>query len=427
MQKLLEKRESIRRKLDTAIDSGTTKEALALDKRLAETEAQIADLAATDSAAMRFKNRQDQTAGVVAAAANPAVAAAFGTMAPATRSDVNVIERGGMTHTEWAKREGLIPASTTIGIDDEPQPLSLQRFVRGLHTNNWVGAEAEAEAMQHATARRAQSGMIGSLGGYAVPAALSAEIQDLVMAKSAVFGAGARVVPWEGSDEHSIAKLNGRPATAWRNQNEAIATGTATYGAVKFVARTITSQVKVPIELLQDGAFSNFEDQLRGALADAVALEVDRAALVGDGSDAWEPVGLFNAPGVSTDSLASVADYDQLIDMQTAVETADYQPGEFLLNPDSAKIFRQLKVTGTSSEYQVAPAGIDFRKSTQVPAAHVATGQWDQLLIGERFGTEIIVTNESLATSGAITITAFGRYDVKVLRPSAFVVATDLS
>ena len=77
---------------------------------------------------------------------------------------------------DWARTRGLIP-------DD--QPLSFDRYLKGLATGNWEGSEHE----------RALSEGTLTAGGHLVPTPLSARVIDLARNQTRVFQAGAQTVP----------------------------------------------------------------------------------------------------------------------------------------------------------------------------------------------------------------------------------------
>ena len=71
------------------------------------------------------------------------------------------------------------------------EPLSLQRYLRGMATGEWDGAEHE-RALAEAT--------VGA-GGALVPAPLSARVIDLMRARTVVMRAGAVTVPMASSHQ----------------------------------------------------------------------------------------------------------------------------------------------------------------------------------------------------------------------------------
>jgi HK97 family phage major capsid protein len=92
---------------------------------------------------------------------------------------------------DWLQHRGAFD-------DHQDQPLSLQRYLRGMATARWDGATHE-RALAEAT--------IGA-GGALVPAPLSARVIDLARNQTRVFQAGAITVPMT-SQTLALARLTG--------------------------------------------------------------------------------------------------------------------------------------------------------------------------------------------------------------------------
>jgi HK97 family phage major capsid protein len=89
----------------------------------------------------------------------------------------------------------------------QDQPLSLQRYLRGMATGEWDGAEHE-RALAEAT--------VGA-GGALVPAPLSARVIDLMRARTVVLRAGGVTVPMT-SQTLALARLTGEGTPAWKTE-----------------------------------------------------------------------------------------------------------------------------------------------------------------------------------------------------------------
>ena len=110
---------------------------------------------------------------------------------------------------DWARTRGLIP-------DD--QQLSFDRYLRGMATGNWDGAEHE----------RALSEGTLTAGGHLVPTPLSARVIDLARNQTRVFQAGAITVPMT-AQTLKLARLTGEGSPAWKTENAAITDADMTF------------------------------------------------------------------------------------------------------------------------------------------------------------------------------------------------------
>jgi HK97 family phage major capsid protein len=141
--------------------------------------------------------------------------------------------------------------------------------------------------------RRALSEGTDGAGGYTVPDILSAQLIDRLRAQSVAIRAGAMTVPLT-SDQNFYAKLLTDPTPAWRAEAGAVADSDPTFGRIALTPRSLAVQVKVSQELLEDSL--NISTALPNVLAAAMALELDRVALLGTGT-APQPRGVANTSG----------------------------------------------------------------------------------------------------------------------------------
>ncbi len=90
----------------------------------------------------------------------------------------------------------------------------------------------------------------------------------------------------------------------------------------------------------------------------AMALELDRAALLGSGTPP-EPKGIINQQdNVDVGALNAAIDYDALIDACAVVAAANHRPTARLYNSDAAKSLAKLRAIPTGV-YLEPPAYLD--------------------------------------------------------------------
>ena len=320
---------------------------------------------------------------------------------------------------DWLQHRGAFD-----GYGDEP--LSLQRYLRGQATGDWTGAEHE-RALAEAT--------IGA-GGALVPAPLSARVIDLMRARTVVLRAGGQTVPMT-SQTLALARLTGEGTPAWKTEGANITAADLTFDRVTLTAKTLVRRVDLSVELFEDADPSS-EDVIARSFAGQMAVEVDRAALLGTGT-APEPRGILNQSGVTLTSHGAnrkaISNYDWWLDAIGAVRAAGFEPMAHVQAPRSSTSLSKLK-EATTNAYLAPPAGLlpmlttrsvptTVTTGTSTDTSYVFTGQWDQLMLGIRTGFTLRFLGERfLADTLSYSFAAYLRADVQLAQPSAFVVDT---
>jgi HK97 family phage major capsid protein len=319
--------------------------------------------------------------------------------------------------TDYVQARGLVR--------DDEQDLSFGKYVRGLLTGDWDGADAERRALVEGTA---------TAGGHLVPTPLSARIIDRARNQTRVLQAGAQIVPME-AQTLKLARVVGDPTAAWHTELATIAASDMTFDAVTLSAKTLAARVLISRELMEDA--EAVDDEVEKAFAAQFSPTVDLAALYGSGT-APEPRGVKNHPDVTKTALDAngrTPTYDDLIDSVYRVRTANHEPTAQIFAPRTGQTFAKTK--DTTGQYLSPPTALeDVRRldTVQVPTnltvgtstdtSDVFTADWRELLVGVRTRLEITVLRERSMDVGAYELLAWWRGDVAVARPAAFDVLT---
>jgi HK97 family phage major capsid protein len=275
---------------------------------------------------------------------------------------------------------------------------------------------------------------IGALGGWLVPTEVSAKVIDMARNLACVMQAGAytMIMP---TPEMRLVKITGDPSAYWVAEHGEIAESDWTLEPVNLKAMTIGVLVRSSLELLEDA--KNAGSALQGAMAKALALEMDRVALLGTGTN--EPRGLDNCDGVNLISKGvdggTITNYD---DFSNAVEdVADNNgiAGAVIFAPRTFYTLDRLK-EGTTLAPLPAPEsyknlknfstnqiGIADTQGTATNASKAFVGDYKNILYGIRKALEI----EFSRTAGQKTfakcealIRCRMRLDIAVLRENHF-------
>jgi HK97 family phage major capsid protein len=405
LEQLRQRRDTARQSAEQILSRAADEQRDLTDDELAQHRQQVtAEREAADEA---DRIRGDQIAELRATAARR-------TGPPAPRGPVLTREQNV---EDWARTRGMIP-------DD--QPLSFDRYLRGLATGNWDGAEHE----------RALSEGTLTAGGHLVPTPLSSRVIDLARNQTRVFQAGAITVPMT-AQTLKLARLTGESSPAWKAENAAITAADMTFDSVTFTARTLVRLVTLSVELFEDADPSS-EDVIARSFAAQLALELDRVALRGSGT-APEPRGVLNTSGITTTTHgvngANITNYDWLIDAAGAVLANNFEPNAHIVAPRTVTSLAKLK-EATTNAYLAPPASllprlptkqipINLTVGTSTDASEIYTGQWDQLMIGIRTSFSLQFLRERfLADNLQYAFLAYLRADVQLAQPAAFVVDT---
>lgn len=322
-------------------------------------------------------------------------------------------------------REGAVAAAFRDwrGPDNiRAHELSLPRMLRGLVTGQWRGAEAEQRTL-----------VSGGAAGYTIPEPLAARLIDKARNMSVLLKAGAVTVPMP-SRTLRFAKVLGDVTPAWKAEGAAASVTDLNLGAVELQSRTLMGLAATSIELAEDSL--NIGEAVETSLAQTIALELDRAGLLGTGA-AEEPLGLWNIAGVGEVDMgtngAQVTGFDPFSEAVEAVLEANGVANAAIFAPRTWGAIDRL-VDGDGLPLQPPPSWVALQKlvSKQVPttqthgsannASSVFVGDFTQLLWGVRTDLRLETSREAsdAFTKGLIYTRAYVRGDVYPARADHF-------
>ena len=304
----------------------------------------------------------------------------------------------------------------------EWQHLSLGRFLRGYVTGNWSGAELEMKAMASTPA---------SAGGVLIPAVLGARVIDLARNTAVTTRAGAQVVPMT-SNNLKLARQTADAAVGWYAEGADITETDATFDSVDFAAKKMACLVRVSNELVEDAP--NFESVLEGAIAAAMASELDRAAIEGTGASN-QPKGIINWAGINAvATIGTPTNYDKFLDGVYAVRSQNFTPNAMVAATRTYQKLGKLKtgITNDNTPLAIPPdfAALAKFETNAIPInlgagtneSYAVIGQFNELLIGLRSEIMIEVSREAGTAFGKdqTLIRARWRGDVQLAHAKAF-------
>lgn len=342
----------------------------------------------------------------------------------AARESMNADWSETATSTGWVDAKGA-PVRVL-----KPGDLWAERKGEGIALGDAVRAMITGPRNEHEV--KALSEGTTTAGGFTVPAPLATWYIDRLRAQSVAIRAGALTVPMD-SATLAIARLETDPTIAWRAENSAIAEGDPTFGRALLQAKSLAGIVKFSRELLADTV--NAGAMIEQAMLQTMALELDRAAIYGDGTSN-SPTGIIATSGINEVSMgtngAQLANYDKPIDAlyELALDNvANVSAG--IMHPRTAASLAKLK-DGQNNPLTVPDmvAKVPMLATTAAPIAEtqgtssdcssIVFGDFSHLLIGMREEINIRVLTEAFAGVGQVAILVHCRADVALARAASF-------
>lgn len=284
-------------------------------------------------------------------------------------------------------------------------------------------------------------------GSAIVPSIWAADVIDLARNTSAVLQAGAQIVPMDAKTVQ-IGRLTGDPSAAFRTEGSAITASDPTFDNVTLTAASLNTLVIGSMEWFQDA--TNAEELVTRAIAEAIAAKIDLVALYGSITTGAGAVNLPTPPnprgilgalnataptsvlGGATNGTAQTSGqwWNEILDLAYTPRDYNETPAAMIWNSTVARHYaKAVDTTGQPLQQPGDVAALRKFVSNQIPtytqgtmpaATDVFTGDWSQLLIGQRLDLTIQVLPERYADTGQIGIVATWRGDVGLARPRAF-------
>lgn len=224
----------------------------------------------------------------------------------------------------------------------------------------------------------------------------------------------------------TIPKAGDGLTASWVAENEAIPESNMTFNSITLSPKHVGALTEMSRQLIQQ-ASPSIEQLVRDDLAYAVAKEVDRAIIAGDGVK--EPLGIINRTGIQT-VAALPASWQDILAMVQMLNAINVDPTAWYTTPGVMSGLRgTLKEAGLAG--YVAEGGkiadLPAYVSNAAPAATAILGDWSQVLLGVWGELDLLVNPyaETAYRRGGVLVRAMATMDVGVRHEEAFVVAPD--
>jgi HK97 family phage major capsid protein len=222
----------------------------------------------------------------------------------------------------------------------------------------------------------------------------------------------------------------------WKTENADIDETDLLLDRVTFTARTLPVLLKMSVELSEDSV--NIDEIIERELSGQLALELDRAALLGSGTPP-EPDGVRNQSGVNVEDVSGVTidDYDFIIDAIGRVWAQNHEPTGRIYNSSLATAIAKFKSSADSQPLRVPDvvAAVPAFRTNQIPndggspdSTTMFVADWSQLMIGLRSSFRLEVSRQAGTAFEKLQIwvRAYLRADVQLAHPEAFDVSINV-
>jgi HK97 family phage major capsid protein len=261
-------------------------------------------------------------------------------------------------------------------------------------------------------------------GGVTVPSLVLQQFIDRLRSQVVCIRAGAVTIPLE-SDQNTIARLTTDPTVMWRLENQAINETDPVFDGLVLTPRWLGCITRVSRELLMDSL--NVDQMLTTAFTGSMALEVDRAALMGSGTPP-EPRGVVNTTGVGAVPITASLKYDDLLTALTTLGTANAAPATgMIMSPTNYYNLAKLKGQ-PDGQYLAPPLTVmpPLFMTTSLPNSTAVTGNFAELYFGFRAELRIELLRELFASNFQHAFLVWLRFDVGLAHPASFVKITGI-
>ena len=231
-----------------------------------------------------------------------------------------------------------------------------------------------------------------------------------------------------------LPRMTGSGSASWVAEHGAATRSDASFGKVSMGPKTVTAEYELSRKM-QLQSSTAIEPVLRADLAYLLAQSVDRAAIIGGGTN--EPVGILANPTV--EHIVSAGPWGQLVDATAdligAIEREDVT-GTSAFLAATATIAEARKVKDGDGLPIGLPAifhGQRVEHTTQMPIPFgtgtyrqpLIYGEWSSLYLGFWSGIDVLLNpyHGDVASRGGTLLHAFLDCDVVVRHPEAFKVA----
>lgn len=282
-------------------------------------------------------------------------------------------------------------------------------------------------------AKRALTTQTAGAGGYTVGSQmLGGEMIEMLQNKQLVVALGARSLTGLVGNV-AIPKVGGGATAYWLSSNGTVSRTDQSFGQLALSPHRLVASTAYDKELLNQSSI-DVEGFVREDLMRVIAIEKDRAAINGSGANG-EPLGILGVPtGLGSVSFGATATWAKVVSFETKVATAnaDVESMAYLTTAATRGAWKGIQKAANLSfiwETGVNGSGLvnGYRAEAtkQVPSDKVIFGNWQDIIIADWAGIDVVVDPYTLSLNGQISLVVTQWSDVGVRHAGSFAVSSD--
>lgn len=267
---------------------------------------------------------------------------------------------------------------------------------------------------------------------------------DLLRARSAVMGLGARVIAGLIGSV-AIPRKTAGATGQWVAEGNSATETTPGFDQVTLAPKSVSGFMDITRKLLLQASL-DVERLVKNDLAEALATAIDVAAINGSGTPPI-PRGILQTTGIGdvaggTNGLAPT--WTHMVALESALANANADRGSlgYLTNSKVRGKLKTVEKVATTGAFvwgdsaasplngyradvsNNVPSNLTKGTSSGVCSA-IIFGNWDDLLIGLWSGVDLLVDQFTLGTSGGVRVVAFQDCDIAIRHPESFAAMLD--
>jgi len=219
----------------------------------------------------------------------------------------------------------------------------------------------------------------------------------------------------------SIPAYSGSNVT-WEGETAPAQDGAGSFSEVKLEPKRITAFIDISKQFLNQTSISA-DAMLMKDIVRALSNKLEATIFNTEAGSSTIPAGLLN--GVVADTVA--VKYIDLVDMETELETANVSGKKtFIVSPSAKGILKTtLKATGVAGYLMEGNEvnGYNTLNTSAVPAKGIIFGCFEDYVIAQWGGIDLIVDTMTQAVNGKVRIVINAYFDAKPRRNESFVKA----
>jgi len=222
----------------------------------------------------------------------------------------------------------------------------------------------------------------------------------------------------------SVPKYGSSLSLGWVAEGGAVPEGTMGFDSVTLSPKHTGGKTEMSRQLIQQSS-PGIEQLVRDDLTALVAQEIDKAILVGGGTN--EPTGIISTAGIQTADMPTT--WADVLALSELLQLENLEGTTFLSNPSVRTALASTeKVSGSGSGFLAENGMMDskpYMVTNQMPADSLLFGDFSQVMLGIWSEIDILVNPyaEPAYSRGGVQVRAMATCDVALRHPQGFVLA----